>query len=147
MVQNTPISRRALMAATGAALAAPGLALAQGRYPDRPIQLVVPWPAGGSADAQLRSIAEVAGKALGQPMVVQNRPGAGGTLGPMTVAQQARPDGYTLMINNIGMAASATLYRRLPYQVPGSFAPLGIVSDAAMTVITRPDFQRPICGK
>ncbi|NBQ75763.1 MAG: tripartite tricarboxylate transporter substrate binding protein, partial [Acetobacteraceae bacterium] len=90
MVQNTPISRRALMAATGAALAAPGLALAQGRYPDRPIQLVVPWPAGGSADAQLRSISELVGKALGQPMVVQNRPGAGGTLGPLTVAQQAR---------------------------------------------------------
>ena len=87
MTSITDISRRGLLAATGAALATPGLALAQGRYPDRPIQLVVPWPAGGSADAQLRSIAELAGKALGQPMVIQNRPGAGGTLGPMTVAQ------------------------------------------------------------
>ena len=52
MTKNTDISRRALLAGSGAALAAPGLALAQGRYPDRPIQLVVPWPAGGSADAQ-----------------------------------------------------------------------------------------------
>ena len=69
MTSITDISRRGLLAATGAALATPGLALAQGRYPDRPIQLVVPWPAGGSADAQLRSIAELAGKALGQPML------------------------------------------------------------------------------
>ena len=66
MTKNTGISRRGLLAATGAALAAPGLALAQSRYPDRPIQLVIPWPAGGSADAQLRSIAELVGKALGQ---------------------------------------------------------------------------------
>jgi hypothetical protein len=94
MTKPTFISRRLALAATGAALAAP--ALAQARYPDRPIQLVVPWPAGGSADAQLRSIAELVGRALGQPMVVQNRPGAGGTLGVLTVAQQARPDGYTL---------------------------------------------------
>ena len=96
MIRHHAMTRRAWLAATGAALAAPSLALAQGRFPERPIQLVVPWPAGGSADAQLRSIAEIAGKALGQPMVVQNRPGAGGTLGPLTVAQQARPDGYTL---------------------------------------------------
>lgn len=89
-------TRRLLLAAGAATLAAPGIPRAQGRYPDRPIQIVVPWPAGGSADLQLRSIGELVGKALGQPMVVQNRPGAGGTLGPMTVAQQARPDGYTL---------------------------------------------------
>ena len=61
MTKPTPISRRGVLAATGAALAAP--ALAQARYPDRPIQLVVPWPAGGSADAQLRSIAEQIGRA------------------------------------------------------------------------------------
>ncbi len=88
-------TRRRLLAAT-AGLAAPGLARAQGRYPDRAIQLVVPWPAGGSADAQLRSIGDLASRAIGQPFVIQNRPGAGGTLGPLGVAQQARPDGYTL---------------------------------------------------
>ncbi len=89
-------TRRLLLAGSAAALAAPGLARAQGRFPDRPIQIVVPWPAGGSADVQLRSIGDIASRALGQPVVIQNRPGAGGTLGPMTVAQQARPDGYTL---------------------------------------------------
>lgn len=90
------LGRRMLLGAGAAALVAPGLARAQGRFPDRPIQIVVPWPAGGSADIQLRSIGDLATRVLGQPVVVRNQPGAGGTLGPMTVAQQARPDGYTL---------------------------------------------------
>ena len=89
-------TRRTLLAAGAAMLAAPGIPRAQGRFPDRPIQLVVPWPAGGSADVQLRSIGDIATRALGQPVVVQNRPGAGGTLGPLSVAQQSRPDGHTL---------------------------------------------------
>ena len=88
--------RRLLLAAGAATLAAPGVPRAQARFPDRPIQLVVPWPAGGSADVQLRSIGDLASRVLGQPFVVHNRPGAGGTLGPLTVAQQARPDGHTL---------------------------------------------------
>lgn len=89
-------TRRLVLAASAAALAAPGVARAQARFPDRPIQLVVPWPAGGSSDIHLRSLADLAGRALGQPVVVRNQPGAGGTLGPLQVAQQARPDGYTL---------------------------------------------------
>ncbi|WP_052389379.1 tripartite tricarboxylate transporter substrate binding protein [Belnapia moabensis] len=92
------ITRRRTLALAAASLA-PALAspaLAQGRFPDRPIRLVIPWPAGGSADAQLRSMGEIASRALGQPVVLENKPGAGGTLGPMTVAQQSRPDGYTL---------------------------------------------------
>ncbi len=93
------ITRRGALTLAAASLAAPRLAtpaLAQGRFPDRPLRLVIPWPAGGSADAQLRSMGEIASKALGQPVVIENKPGAGGTLGPMTVAQQSRPDGYTL---------------------------------------------------
>lgn len=89
-------TRRLVLAAGAATLALPRLARAQARFPDRPIQIVVPWPAGGSADIQLRSIGDLATRALGQPVVVRNQPGAGGTLGPLTVAQQARPDGYTL---------------------------------------------------
>ncbi|WP_149538189.1 tripartite tricarboxylate transporter substrate binding protein [Siccirubricoccus phaeus] len=88
------LTRRSALAFGAAALAAP--ALAQPRFPDRPIRLVIPWPAGSSSDAQLRSICDLASRALGQPVVAENRAGAGGTLGPMTVAQQARPDGYSL---------------------------------------------------
>ena len=86
-------SRRAVLAAA-AALAAPSLACAS-TFPDRPIRLICPWTAGGSTDLQMRALAEAAGRILGQPMVVENRPGAGGTLGAVALLQ-ARPDGYTL---------------------------------------------------
>lgn len=87
------LSRRSLLAAA-AALSAPAIARAA-TFPDRPIRLICPWTAGGSTDLQMRAIAEAAGKILGQPMVVENRPGAGGTLGAVALLQ-ARPDGYTL---------------------------------------------------
>ena len=88
------LSRRSALALPAAALAAP--ALAQGRFPERPIRLIVPWPPGGSADAQLRSLAEQASRSLGQPVVIENRAGAGGTLHAVHLAREARPDGYTL---------------------------------------------------
>ena len=65
-------------------------------YPNRPITLIVPWPAGGSTDTHLRKLAELAGKHLGQPVIVENKPGAGGMLGPAGMAKTAKPDGYTL---------------------------------------------------
>ncbi|MBV1795896.1 tripartite tricarboxylate transporter substrate binding protein [Siccirubricoccus sp. G192] len=89
------LTRRATLG-LGGLLAAP--ALAQPRFPDRPIRLVFPWPSGGSADAQIRGMCETAGRVLGQPIVIDSRPGVAGTLGPQQVAAQARPDGYTLTI-------------------------------------------------
>ncbi len=74
---------------------APGAATAQD-YPVKPINLIVPWPAGGSSDITMRAIAEVVAKRLGQPVVVDNKPGASGTLGPATMVAGAKPDGYTL---------------------------------------------------
>ena len=91
------ISRRQVLAASGAsaglALAAP-LARAQS-FPARPIRYICPWPAGGSTDAVMRAIAESASRALGQQVIVENKPGAGGTLGAVELVS-ARPDGYTL---------------------------------------------------
>ena len=80
-----------------AALACLGIpaALAQG-FPNRPITLICPWPAGGSTDTHLRKLAELAGKHLGQPFIVENKPGFGGNLGPSAMAASARPDGYTI---------------------------------------------------
>jgi len=103
------ITRRRLLAA-GSALFGAGAgvspfggsrALAQtaqvpGTYPVRPITLIVPWPPGGSTDRHLRKFAEVASRYLGQNIVVENKPGAGGMLGPSTMAASAKPDGYTL---------------------------------------------------
>src|SRR5689334_17413406 len=132
-----PASRRRLLAGLVPLLAAPSLASAQTAFPDHPVTIIAAGAAGGPTDTITRIVADSMGKHLGQPVVVESI--GGSIVGPQRLAQ-SRPDGYTLMINNIGMAASATLYRKLPYDVPGSFAPLGLVSDAAMTIVTRPGF-------
>lgn len=87
--------RRSLLTIAGAALIARP-AIAQSRYPDRPIRMLVPWTPGGATDIQMRSVCDQASKRLGQPVVVENKPGASGTLGALHMAREARPDGYTL---------------------------------------------------
>ena len=87
-------SRRALLGLS-AALAAPCLGRAAG-FPERPIRLIIPWAAGGSTDTQMRAMAEIAGRHLGQPVVIENRPGARGTFAAATLHTQAKPDGYTI---------------------------------------------------
>ena len=83
------------MLAAAALTAISGVALAQ-EYPVKPITLIVPWPAGGSTDIAMRAIGEVASKHLGQPVVIDNKAGGGGTVGPATMAAAAKPDGYTI---------------------------------------------------
>jgi tripartite-type tricarboxylate transporter receptor subunit TctC len=117
MVHRTT-SRRAFVlgcAAAASALAMPRLATAQA-FPARPIRLICPWPAGGSTDIVMRSIAESAGKALGGSMVVENKAGASGMLGPNELVS-ARPDGYTLSQLTIGVV-------RLPHMQKMQFDPL-----------------------
>lgn len=86
--------RRALLASP-ALLAAP--ALAQAPWPNRPVRLITPWPAGGSADIMARALAESASRLLGQPFIIDNKPGAGGVLGLQALLSEGRPDGYTLV--------------------------------------------------
>ena len=129
-------TRRTLLTAGAALLAAPALAQ---DFPSRAITITVPFAAGGPTDVISRLVADGMGRALGVPVVVENVTGAGGTIAAARVAQ-ARPDGTTLLMHHIGHATTATLYRKLPYDVEASFAPLGLVSDAAMTVVARPDF-------
>ena len=100
---NTTISRRMMLAAScAAALLAPLGASSQG-FPNKPITLIVPWPAGGSTDRHMRTLAELAGKNLGQNIIIDNKPGGGGTLGPGTMARTAKPDGYTIAQFPLGM--------------------------------------------
>ncbi|MBL6453808.1 tripartite tricarboxylate transporter substrate binding protein [Belnapia sp. T6] len=88
-----PIRRRSLLLAPLASpLAAP--AIAQSGFPNRPIRMLVPWLPGGSSDVHLRVLSELAGQKLGQPVVVENKPGASGTLGALTMAQETRGDGH-----------------------------------------------------
>lgn len=83
------------LAVAAAVAVAPAVVFAQA-YPTKPITLIVPWPAGGSSDVAMRAMAEHVSKTLGQPVVVDNKPGASGTLGPATMAATAKPDGYTI---------------------------------------------------
>jgi tripartite-type tricarboxylate transporter receptor subunit TctC len=99
------------------ALLVPVVGASAQSYPDRPITLIVPWPPGGSTDRHLRTLAEIAGRNLGQAIVVQNQPGAGGTLGPGNMALNAKPDGYTLAQFPMGML-------RLPHMQKTAWNPL-----------------------
>ena len=87
--------RQALATASGALIAAPHVVRAQ-QFPAKPITLICPWPAGGPTDVVMRAMAESAGKKLGQQVIVDNKAGATGTLGPATMAATAKPDGYTI---------------------------------------------------
>jgi len=109
-------------------------------YPDRTITIVVPFAAGGPTDTVTRLIADVMSKDLGQQIVVENVGGAGGTLGAGRVAK-ADPDGYTLLLHHIGMATSATLYRKLAYDTLNSFEYVGLVTEVPMTIVARKDFE------
>ena len=107
--------------ATSAIALGPGLAQAQSageiNFPTKPITLIVPWPPGGSTDRHLRKFAELAAKYVGQTIVVENKPGAGGMLGPSTMAASAKPDGYTLA--QLPMSAF-----RIPHMQPVSWDPI-----------------------
>ena len=121
-----------------AGLALAGAAsLAFAEYPEKPITLVVPFAAGGPTDKIARDLAEALRKPLGQTVVVENATGAGGTVGSAKVARAA-PDGYTLLVNHIGMATAPALYRKLSYKVPEDFEPLGLINEAPSVVIGKP---------
>ena len=130
-----------MLARIAAALAAIALgvpaALAQ-NYPTKPITLLVPFAAGGPTDTVARSLAQSMGKAIGQTIVVENAPGAGGTIAP-TKLKNATPDGYTLLIAHIGMSTAPSLYRSLPFKPIEDFEHIGQVVDVPMTFIARKD--------
>jgi len=124
------LPRRALLAGAGL-LATPGILRAQGNWPERSVRLVVPFTPGGSTDILARAMGAELQEAFGQPFVVENRAGAGGTLGSEMVARAA-PDGYTLMMGHIGtLAVNPSLYRNLSYDTVTSFAPIVLVANVA----------------
>ena len=114
-----PVDRRRALAFIGAA-ALPGLTLGQTRFPDRPIQLLVPFAPGGIADITARAVAEVMGQRLGQPIVVDNRPSAGSIVASQAVAS-AKPDGHTLLLMSNANAVSVGLFKKLPYDTQKDF--------------------------
>lgn len=107
-------------------------------YPTKPITLVVPFAAGGPTDVPARLIANSMSKTLGQPVVVENKLGAGGTIAANYVAK-ATPDGYTFLIHHNGMGTAPALYRKLPYNPLTDFEYVSQVMDVPMTLIARKD--------
>ncbi|GAD22471.1 tripartite tricarboxylate transporter substrate binding protein [Acidovorax sp. MR-S7] len=121
-----------------------GLALSlgaqAGAYPERPISLIVPYTAGGATDVLARTLAKGLAQELKQSVVVENVPGAGGSIGQARVARAAA-DGYTILLGNVGtLAANASVYKNLPYDILKDFTPIASVADAPQVLSVRADF-------
>jgi tripartite-type tricarboxylate transporter receptor subunit TctC len=124
----------------GAAIAWPFAARAEtpADYPTRPITLIVPYAAGGGNDVFARGVAEPMGKVLGQPFVIENRGGAGGSIGTRQVAKSA-PDGYTLGLGGTGtLAIAPTLYPNFGYDSRKDFAPIGLIATGPLIISVNP---------
>jgi len=137
MVRPAPegLTRRALLGAAGTALAAP--ALAQQAWPNRPIRLIVPFAPGGSSDVLGRLIQPGLGAALGQPIIVENRSGAGSMLGTEAVAR-APADGYTLLLADLPYTIVPSLQARMPYDVEKDLVPVAMVGVAPLLIFGHP---------
>jgi len=107
-------------------------------YPSRPIRLVVPFPPGGSTDILSRALGQKLAEGLGQPVVIDNRPGAGGSIGSEAAAKAA-PDGYTLVMGQLGpLAVSPAIYKNLPYDPVKSFAPVSLMAIVPSVLVVNP---------
>lgn len=116
-------------------------AAAAGAYPDRPVKLIVPFPAGGATDLMARSLAQGLGEKLGQTVVVENRGGAGGAIGAEAVATAA-PDGYTLLYSTMGvLTINPSLYPRLRYDPRRSFAPVSLTNLTSNLLVVNPGLK------
>jgi tripartite-type tricarboxylate transporter receptor subunit TctC len=125
-----------LIAFLFAAVAALGAAAKAADYPDRPIQLIVPYAAGGATDTVARLLQEGMQKQLGQPVLVVNRPGGNTIVGTQSVAH-ATPDGYTIIMVSVPHVANFTLYKEMPY-AQSDFAPIGQVSNTPNVLVVNP---------
>jgi tripartite-type tricarboxylate transporter receptor subunit TctC len=127
-----------LTAGAGAVLAIPKAARAQ-NYPGRPVRVIVPFPAGGSTDTVARLVGDRLSQRLGQPFVVENRPGAGTNIGTETVVR-APADGYTLLVSTPPSAINVTLYRNLKFEFIRDIAPISTVMRSPFVLVVNPSF-------
>ncbi|MFM1989139.1 MAG: hypothetical protein RJA99_2096 [Pseudomonadota bacterium] len=116
------------LAAFGASAADP--------FPSKPVTIVVPFAAGGPTDTVARAVGQAMEKALGGTVIVENKPGAGGTIGVADVAR-APADGHRILVHHIGMATAPALYRKLPFDPTKDLEPVGLINDVPMTLLVR----------
>ena len=133
------ITRRRLLSVSAVAFGLKGISFAQAQsYPDRVIKLVVPFPAGGPTDIMARIAGQLVSSALGQNVVVENRPGAGGTIGSQYVAR-ANPDGYTLLLGGTNTnAINAAIYKNLDYDPIKDFTPIASIAVDSSALVVSP---------
>src|SRR5687768_5307459 len=124
----------------GLALAALAGAAASQDYPNKTIRMIVPFAAGGPTDVIARTIAQKLTESWGQPVVIDNRGGAGGNLGT-DIAAKAAPDGYTVVMVIVGHAINASLYSKLPYDPVKDFAPVSPTGAATIVLVAHPSLQ------
>ena len=129
----------AAVVAAACILSGYGEAAAQ-TWPERPIHLVVGYGAGGGTDIIARIVADALGQKLGQPVIVENKPGAGGTIAARSAAKAA-PDGYTLYMMNNGHAVSAVVYKTLPYDPVADFLPVSLVAKMPLVLVAGSKFE------
>jgi len=120
----------------GAAVLQPAYAQT-GKYPDRPIRLIVPFPPGGSVDVTARLVGPKVAEAIGQQVIIDNRAGASGIVGTNVVAR-AEPDGYTLLINTTPLVTNTQMYSKVPYNVQTDFTPVILLSSTASVLSVHP---------
>ena len=126
----------ALLSLLALAAAVP-LAHAQSDYPSRPVRIIVPFPPGGAADTLARIYGQRMSEDWGKPVVVENRPGAGGIIGTEALAKSA-PDGYSLIVVTVGHAVNASLMAKLPYDTATDFAPVALLATLPSLVVVNP---------
>lgn len=117
--------------------AMPAAQAAEDRYPSRPIRFIVPQPPAGTVDILARILGQKLAEGLAQPVVIDNRPGASGTVGSDIVAK-ARPDGYTILITLTSHTTTPSLYAKLPYDAIRDFAPVSLVTSAPLILLVSP---------
>lgn len=128
-------TRRAALVLIAATAIGCGPAMAKDAYPSKPIKIIAPFAPGGVADVMARLIGERLSKSLGQPVIVENRPGAGGNVGADVVAKSA-PDGYTLLMTSAGiLSINGSLYSKLTFDPATSFTPITMVADMPMVLV------------
>lgn len=127
---------RGVAAAVAVAAVFSGPVIAQD-FPTKPVTLLCPWPAGGTTDQYLRALAQLAGKYLGQPVVVENKPGAGTTIGNAAVAVAAA-DGYTLLFAPTPFVISQVMYPKLPYDPDKAFTPVTLLAISPFILVAHP---------
>jgi tripartite-type tricarboxylate transporter receptor subunit TctC len=127
--------RKLALAAVAAAWITPALAQS---YPDKPVRIMAPFPPGGLVDVLARALGDEMSKSLGQPVIVENKPGAGGNIGAAEVAKAA-PDGYTLLMTSPGIQSiNQFLYKSMPFDPEKAFVPISMVADMTMLVAVHP---------